>query len=108
MELPKVTGKKMFGCHALWADGNVFALIWKTGRIGVKLTESADYDTLLSIKGSAPWKAGPKVMSHWVLVPEEFHKGVKLGHWVKKAHAQALGAAPKPKKKKNHAASGRS
>ena len=48
--LSKVTGKKMFGCHALWADGNVFALIWKTGRIGVKLPDETPYQKLRSVK----------------------------------------------------------
>jgi len=45
--LPKVTSKKMFGCHALWADGNVFALVWKHGRIGFKLPDEGSYRTLL-------------------------------------------------------------
>ena len=39
--LSKVTGKKLFGCHALWADQNVFALVWKAGQIGVKLPDPA-------------------------------------------------------------------
>ncbi len=42
-KLPKVSSKKMFGCHAMWADGNVFAMVWKHGRIGVKLPEEKQY-----------------------------------------------------------------
>lgn len=95
-ELPKVTGKKMFGCHAVWANGNVFALIWKTGRIGVKLPEADLYEKLLSKPGAEPWKAGAMTMSHWVLVPEDFHTKKKDLHvWVVKAHLLALNALPK-------------
>jgi TfoX/Sxy family transcriptional regulator of competence genes len=98
--LPKVSGKKMFGCHALWANGNVFALVWKHGRVGVKLPEQASYDALMSVKGSAPWKAGPMQMSHWVLVPETFHREPKeLRRWATKAHAlcSALSKGAKPR-----------
>lgn len=96
---PKVAGKKMFGCHALWANGAVFALVWKTGCIGVKLTEPGEYNKLLSTSGAAPWKAGSMTMSHWVLVPESYHgKKAELGGWLKKAHAVALTA---PKKEIN-------
>ncbi len=104
--IPKVTGKKMFGCHALWANGNVFALVWKHGRIGVKLTENSDYEKLMKLSGAEPWKTGPMKMSHWVLVPENFHHESKsLKPWITKAHEQALKALPKEKstkaKKKN-------
>lgn len=99
--LSKTTSKKMFGCHALFANENVFALVWKHGRIGVKLTETTEFDKLMSLKGSEPWKAGPMRMSHWVLVPESFNSQRKLlAPWVKLAHAQALNASPKNKSPK--------
>ena len=95
--LEKVTGKKMFGCHALWADGNVFGLIWKEGRIGLKLTDEADFAKLMKTSGATPWKAGSMAMSNWVLVPKSFHeKTAELMQWTRKAHQQALSA---PKKK---------
>lgn len=85
--LSKVTSKKMFGCHALWADGNVFALVWKHGRIGVKLPDESAYESLLSLSGAEPWKAGPMTMAHWVLVPDTFHsKPSEVKKWVAKAH----------------------
>jgi TfoX/Sxy family transcriptional regulator of competence genes len=97
--LSKVTSKKMFGCHALWANGNVFALVWKHGRIGVKLPDSEQYETLMKVKGSEPWKAGPMQMSHWVLVPESFHgKSAELKKWVAKAHTLCSKLEKKPKK----------
>ena len=95
--LTKVNGKTMFGCHALWANENVFALVWKEGRIGLKLTDENDFSKLLNLPGAVPWKAGAMTMSHWVLVPKSFHeKKSALAAWAKKAHAQALTA---PRKK---------
>lgn len=85
--LSKLTSKKMFGCHALWADGNVFALVWKHGRIGVKLPTDTDYQSLMSVNGAEPWKAGPMKMAHWVLVPESFHnKPSEMKKWATMAH----------------------
>jgi TfoX/Sxy family transcriptional regulator of competence genes len=86
--MSKLSSKKMFGCHALWVDGNVFALVWKHGRIGLKLPTESDYNALMSIPGAEPWKAGPMKMSHWVLVPETFHaKPIELKKWAVKAHS---------------------
>lgn len=99
---PKITSKKMFGCHALWADGNVFALVWKKGRIGVKLPDTAKYDALMKITGADPWKAGAMQMSHWVLVPQTFHsKKAELKKWLTSAHTLCLKLEKKPKKKGN-------
>lgn len=99
-DLPKVTAKKMFGCHALFANGNVFALVWKHGGLGVKLTKESDYEKLLAKTGSKPWKAGPMTMSHWVLLPEKLQDSRKaIEPWVKSAHEQAMNAPAKKKKK---------
>lgn len=96
--LTKVTSKKMFGCHALWADGNVFALVWKHGRIGVKLPIESDYESLMGISGSEPWKAGPMKMAHWVLVPEYFHsKPGEIKKWAIKAHSLCIKLEKKTK-----------
>lgn len=95
-----VTSKKMFGCPAFWVNNNVFALVWKHGRIGVKLTDEKSYDGLLNMKGSEPWKAGPMKMSHWVLVPDSFHSDSKsLKKWLQLAYEQNETAVVKPKKK---------
>ncbi len=97
-DLPKVTSKKMFGCHALFANENVFALVWKHGRIGVKLLIEEDFQKLMKEKGSEPWKAGPMQMKHWILVPERYSNTKLLGPWVRLAHCQAL-KSPKAKNK---------
>jgi TfoX/Sxy family transcriptional regulator of competence genes len=98
--LTRVTSRKMFGCYALWANDNVFALVWKHGRIGVKLPDAAVYGSLLSLEGSEPWKAGPMTMAHWILVPESFHGATPdLKRWLAKAH-QLCGALEKKSKSK--------
>jgi TfoX/Sxy family transcriptional regulator of competence genes len=97
--LKETTRKKMFGCYALWAKGNVFAMVWKHGRIGVKLPDQASFDALMKASGSEPWKAGPMTMSHWVLVPKSFHAGRgDLETWVGRAHDQCSKLEAKAKK----------
>ena len=90
----------MFGCHAIFANKNVFALVWKHGRIAVKLMDGEAYEELMAVKGADPWKAGTMQMKNWVLVPENFNKNLKsLAPWVKLAHEQALNAPAKVLKK---------
>lgn len=92
--------KKMFGCHAVWVNDNVFALVWKTGRIGFKLPDEKTYTALMSKEGAAPWTAGPKQMAHWVLVPGGYHsKPAELKKWAAKAHELCAELGAKPKKK---------
>ena len=98
--LPKVSAKKMFGCHALFADDKIFALVWKENRIGVKLLEEASYAELMETSGSAPWSPGAMKVTRWVLVPKSWHKKpAQLGKWVAQAHGQCLMAEKKPAKK---------
>ncbi len=88
--LPGVSRRRMFGCDAFFREGTIFSLIWKTGRIGLKLTDEADHREVLSMKGAEPWSIGAKTMGNWVLVPEAFHDDVEtLAKWVARAHAQA-------------------
>src|SRR5687768_10499929 len=82
--LPGVGMRKMFGCEALFANGSIYSLIWKTGRIGVKIPDAAQFQELMAIDGSEPWSPGSNMtMSHWVLVPESFHDDAEaLKTWV--------------------------
>lgn len=92
--LPPHETRRMFGCDAFFVDGEIFALIWKTGRIGVKLTEAGEFAALAALPGAEPWCAGPKAMAHWLLTPEEFHDDPEaLAPWLKRAHAEARGRA---------------
>ncbi|MBJ6763922.1 TfoX/Sxy family protein [Myxococcaceae bacterium JPH2] len=96
--LPAVSRRRMFGCDALFANDAIYALVWKTGRIGLRFPEATAFDELMGRPGSAPWMAGPKTMSHWVLVPEAFHdEPEELTRWVRRAHALALASAGAPK-----------
>lgn len=93
----------MFGCDAVFADGRIFGLVWKEGRIGLKMTESALYQQLYQLPEAAPWVAGDRIMSHWLLVPMSFHDDLdQLTFWAQQAYRQALAAgvsAPARKKK---------
>lgn len=104
--LAKVAPKKMFGCHGLFANDNVFALVWKEGRIAVRLPEAEAFESLMGMKGAAPWKAGVMTMSHWVMVPQSMHDkgsdGATLKKWVAKAHSLAMSQVkPAAKSKAN-------
>lgn len=99
--LPAVSRRRMFGCDALFAEGNIFALIWKTVRIGVRLPEPAAYAEAMARPGAIPWSVGDgvKPMAHWVLLPEADHEDpAALGRWVAIAHAQAHALGPKEAK----------
>lgn len=100
-ELHEVTPRRMFGCDAFFARKQIFGLIWKQGRIGVRLPDAEAYAEAMRMNGAAPWKAGPMVMSHWVLLSEELHDDPEsLAVWARRAHQLALSAPPKPAKKK--------
>ena len=72
--LKDVEPKKLFGCDGYFVNGNIFGLVWKEGRLGVRLTDAEAYVEALALAGAGPWKAGPMVMKHWVLLPPDFHK----------------------------------
>ncbi len=97
--------KRLFGCDGFFAGGTIFSMIWKEGRIGLKLRDEGDYDALMKMKGAGPWcPSGKMKMSGWVLVAPVLHDADKLAPWIAKAHAQAVGAPKKPAKKKKLAA----
>lgn len=103
--LPGVSHKRMFGCDALFADGTIFGLIWKDGRIGLKVPDAEAYNELMALDGSQPWVAGSKQMGSWVLVPESFHDDrAALAVWTRRAHARALATGPKAPRAKKKAA----
>lgn len=99
--LPAVSKRRMFGCDALFAVGNIFALIWKTGRIGVRLPDPAAFEAALGRPGAVAWSVGDglKPMSHWVLLPEADHDDpATLARWVGTAHGMAMALGPKAEK----------
>lgn len=99
--LDRVAAKKMFGCHGLFANDNVFALVWKEGRIGVRLPDADAFAVLMGVTGAVPWKAGKMTMSHWVMVPTSMHAtAAVLKSWVSKAHGLAISQVKEAKKAK--------
>ena len=96
--LPAVGYRRMFGCDAYFVRGNIFSLIWKTGRIGLRLPDQAAFDEAMAMEGAEPWAPGEvtKGMAHWVLVSEALHDDEEgLSAWVEKAYAMNAKLAPK-------------
>ncbi|MEZ4448925.1 MAG: TfoX/Sxy family protein [Nannocystaceae bacterium] len=88
--LDDIQRKRMFGCDGFFAGDEIFALLWKTERIGVKITDAAAFERLMAAPGSEPWRAGPKAMAHWVLTPPSFHEDLAaLEPWVRLAYGLA-------------------
>ena len=98
-ELPFVKPKRMFGCYCLFAKNEIFAAVWKSGRINIKLPDAKRYQALLALDGSEPWKIGKVTMSHWILVPESFHDDTsELNNWFQEAYRLASSTPKKVKK----------
>lgn len=90
--LTGISKRRMFGCDAYFRAGQIFALIWRTGRIGVRLPDNTIYGALLAMEGAEPWQVKPsaKPMQHWVLVPEAFHDDtLELASWLGQAYTLA-------------------
>jgi TfoX/Sxy family transcriptional regulator of competence genes len=89
--LKDVEPKKLFGCDGYFVNGNIFGLVWKEGRLGLRLTDAELQAEVLELSGASVWKAGPMIMRHWVLVPPDWHrKPALLKQWSRSAYALAL------------------
>jgi len=89
-----VNVRRMFGCDAFLADGAIFAMVWREGRIGLRLPDDV-LPELRALSGADPWRHRDMVVRQWVLVPESFHDDPDgLAPWVRKAHAAALDRGP--------------
>jgi len=92
--LPQVNVRRMFGCDAYLAGGAIFAMVWREGRIGLRLPDDL-LPELRALPGADPWRHLDMVVRQWVLVPESFHDDTDgLAPWVHKAHAAALDRGP--------------
>jgi TfoX/Sxy family transcriptional regulator of competence genes len=88
--LENVVPKRLFGCDGWFVQGNIFALVWKEGRLGFRLSDPELQAEALAFKGAGPWSVGRQEMKHWVLVPLAWHREpAKLRAWGRKAHALA-------------------
>jgi TfoX/Sxy family transcriptional regulator of competence genes len=103
-----IGSRKMFGCQALFRDAQIFALVWQTGRLMLRLPDDAAFTELAALSGVEPWRIEMRgktvTMRHWLLLPEEWNDGGEdLVDWVRRAHAQAA-ASGKTKAAKRPAA----
>lgn len=88
--LKGVEPKKLFGCDGYFVNGNIFGLVWKEGRLGLRLTDPEQQAELLGLAGANVWKAGPMIMRHWVLLPSDWHKKpALLKEWSRVAYEHA-------------------
>jgi TfoX/Sxy family transcriptional regulator of competence genes len=105
--LPEVSVRRMFGCDAFLAGGAIFAMVWREGRIGLRLPDDL-LPELRALPGADPWRHRDMVVRQWVLVPESFHDDTDgLGPWVRKAHAAALARGPASPQKPSRPAAAR-
>ena len=89
--LKGVEPKMLFGCDGYFVNGNIFGLVWKEGRLGLRLTDAELQAEVLELAGANVWKAGPMIMRHWVLLPPAWHKKpALLKEWSKVAYELAL------------------
>lgn len=94
LHLPGVERRRLFGCDALFADREIFALVWKEGRIGLKFADPERRAQLDALPGTSPWAPGGKAMREWRLVPELLAVDPQsLATWVERAHGEAVGRA---------------
>lgn len=96
----EVSRRRMFGGDAYFVGDSIFALVLKSGRIVVRLTETASHDELMAVDEAEPWFVSPtKRMSNWVVVPEGFHDDDEaLRLWLRRAIEQNRGAKKVAKK----------
>lgn len=88
-DLAGVSEKAMFGCPAFFVNGTIFALLWKEGRIAVKLKDEALRAKLLAHEGAEAWSPAARTMKSWVLVAPKHETPRALAPWLAKAHAAA-------------------
>jgi hypothetical protein len=89
--LENVHPKRLFGCDAWFAGGNIFALVWKQGRLGLRLSDPELYAEAMGMAGAEAWVIDTGPVKHWVLLPPDWHvQAPKLRAWGRKAHALAL------------------
>ena len=103
LKLPAVSHRKMFGCDARFSRGQIFSLIWKTGRVAVRLPEVKAYADALGLAGAQTWSVAAKLnpMAHWVLLPEGYNDDEEeVEAWVKRAHLLARAPVKAGAKKK--------
>jgi TfoX/Sxy family transcriptional regulator of competence genes len=95
--LDGVEAKRLFGCDGYFVRGNIFGLVWKEGRLGLRVDDADAYAAIARTPGSEPWAMGGRVMQHWVLLPVAWHgRPAALRAWCRRAWAMAAAKPEKP------------
>lgn len=95
--LDGVEPKRLFGCDAYFVNGNIFALVWKEGRLGLRLTDEPTRTELMALPGAEAWVMDSKIVPYWVLLPLAWHgKPSRLKEWTIVSWKQALQRPHKP------------
>ncbi len=95
--LAGISRKRVFGRNTFFVDGKLFALVWREGRIGLKLPDEALHAELSQLPGAVPWVAWGRSMAQWLLVPLTMqHDAPLLASWVKRSGEAVRAAAPAP------------
>ncbi|MBL1294618.1 MAG: hypothetical protein COB61_012220 [Thiotrichales bacterium] len=82
---------KFFGLDVLKVQGETFAMVWKEGRVGVKILNKELNAKLVSTKEANHWVTSGKTMSQWVLAPYEYNEDITaLKKWLLLAYNDAL------------------
>ena len=85
--LADIGWKRMFGCDAGFRDGNIFALVWKEGRLGLKFPQEQEFEARIGVSGSDRWAPGGRQTKHWVLIPDSVAEDeTELRLWTEMAH----------------------
>lgn len=89
--LEGVENKKLFGCEGAFVGGNIFAIVWREGRLGLRLPDPERRNALLAEPGAGPWLMNGKPIRHWVLLPAAWHSDLtRLRRWGREAYSLAL------------------
>jgi len=96
--LAGVEAKRLFGCDGYFVGGNIFALVWKEGRLGLRFESVETLAQAHGLAGSAAWEIGARRMQQWVLLPVAMHgQPAKLRAWGRLAWDQARQRPEKPR-----------
>lgn len=88
--LEQVENKRLFGCDACFVGGNIFAMVWTDGRLGLRMNDAESQERLLAEDGAGPWVVDGKAVKHWVLLPEPWAARPKeLRRWARRAYELA-------------------
>ena len=93
-DLPQVERGRFFGLNVLTVQGEMFAMVWKNGRIGLRFRDTALNDQVLELEGSEHWVTGGRAMRQWILMVDDFvDDSDKMNYYLESAYQDACAHA---------------